>query len=186
MSSVQQSQNSQQTSSTGANRGYPRRGRGGRGRGNSQRGRQNTNPAGENARTTSNDNASVAENTQKSGRSRKFGGQLSTNEPTAPSTTTTAPSKRREPRPSGPKDVLTAYSRSGDVSIPDLTAKLIETLKAPPWAECVICWSSVIPQQPVWSCQPSEETNRCCWGVFHNKCIVAWSKKSEWSEFLCK
>ncbi|CAG8701779.1 16967_t:CDS:2, partial [Acaulospora colombiana] len=25
--------------------------------------------------------------------------------------------------------------------------------------------------QPTWACTVSEETNRCCWGVFHNKCI---------------
>lgn len=174
MSTTQQTPNSQQNTNT---RGYRGRGRG-RGR-NPRRGGQSTTPATEGARVTPNENTSTTGPPQKSSRSRKFGGQLSTNEPPAPLTTTPSSSRRREPRPSEQKDVQTTYSRSGDVTIPDLTAKLIDTLKTPPYADCVICWSSIHPQQPTWSCTLSEETNRCCWGVFHNKCIVAWSKKSE-------
>ncbi|KAG8807004.1 FKBP12-associated protein [Serendipita sp. 401] len=119
----------------------------------------------------------------KSTRSRKFGGQLSSPTPEqstatesvskpGPSHRSTGASSRHESTGS------TVYSQLDGVNVPDLTKKLIENLRTPPYADCVICFSPIHPLQPVWTCTVSEETNRCCWGVFHNKCIVAWSKKN--------
>lgn len=92
----------------------------------------------------------------------KFGAQLSaktTNEADITGNidvSKTISSSRRLPKPS--------------VDVPDLTARLTHSLTVPPYSECVICFSAIHPQQPTWSCTPSEETNRCCYGVFHNKC----------------
>lgn len=167
MSSIpQQTQPSQIPSSRGNNR----RGRGrrsGNGRANQSQ-EQRTNAAA----ATSSDKHEQPTQSQ-STRARKFGGQLSTPSTTGPfNNVPNRQPKQFENREAAP------HTRSEGVNIPDLTAKLMDTLKAPPYAECVICFGPIIPQQPTWACTVSEETNRCCWGVFHNKCIVAWSKKS--------
>jgi len=112
-----------------------------------------------------------------SSRARKFGGQLSTSTATAPLVSENGPNRQKASNVQGTATRI----RLDDVNIPDLTAKLMETLKAPPYAECVICFAPIIPQQSVWTCTVSEETNRCCWGVFHSKCIASWSEKSECS-----
>lgn len=60
----------------------------------------------------------------------------------------------------------------------DLTNRLAEALSAPPYADCAICFNSIRPDQPTWSCSPSVEANACCWTSFHLKCIRAWALKS--------
>lgn len=125
------------------------------------------------------------------GRRREFGAQLTSSDPssTTPEPTNGAESSSRPATPqhkrpqqsSKAKKKLTAV----DAPIPaaqDLTTRLTESMCKPPYADCPICFNEVHPLQPTWSCAISEETNRCCWTVFHNKCIVAWSKKSAWAE----
>ena len=125
------------------------------------------------------------------GRRREFGAQLTSSGPpsTSPEPTNGAgsgsrpatPQHKRPQQSSKAKTKLTAV----DAPIPaaqDLTTRLTESMCKSPYADCPICFNEVHPLQPTWSCAISEETNRCCWTVFHNKCIVAWSKKSEWAE----
>lgn len=170
MSSAQQQS---QTPQPAPSRGNNRRGRGRRpppsGRANQS---QEQRPRGT-AESPDQPERSTNKPNPQSTRARKFGGQLTTSTSTDKATNApTKESKNSETREAAP------HMRSEGVNIPDLTAKLMNTLKSPPYAECVICFAPIIPQQPTWACTVSEETNRCCWGVFHNKCIVAWSKKS--------
>lgn len=70
----------------------------------------------------------------------------------------------------------------------DLTSNLIHALRTPPYPDCAICFSSVHPLQPSWSCSPSvltsaredpqAENAQCCWTTFHLKCIKSWASKS--------
>lgn len=64
---------------------------------------------------------------------------------------------------------------SGD----DLTSILIFSLSTPPFPECMICFNQIRPEQPTWSCSPSEEKEApSCWNTFHFKCIQSWAGKS--------
>jgi len=127
------------------------------------------------------------------GRRREFGAQL-TSSPYAPNATpeqtnsaesssqSAAPQQHKRPQQT-PK-AKTKFA-AVDAPIPvaqDLTTRLTESMCKSPYADCPICFNEIHPLQPTWSCAISEETNRCCWTVFHNKCIVAWSKKSEYAE----
>jgi transcriptional repressor NF-X1 len=78
----------------------------------------------------------------------------------------------------------------------DLTSRLIRELSVPPYPDCLICFSSIHPAQPTWSCSPLipisaatddendkipgrlAETAQCCWTTFHLKCIRSWASKS--------
>jgi transcriptional repressor NF-X1 len=166
MSSVQQQTRPAQNSS---NRGNNRRGRGRRPNPN---GPTSMNPAEDHRHPVTAESPDPYEqiNNQQapqyqSSRARKFGGQLST-----PAATVSKNEPSKQPKSSHTREAA-PHTRLEGISIPDLTAKLMDTLKAPPYAECVICFAPIIPQQPIWACTVSEETNRCCWGVFHNKCI---------------
>jgi transcriptional repressor NF-X1 len=64
---------------------------------------------------------------------------------------------------------------SGD----DLTSTLIFSLSTPPFPECMICFNQIRPEQPTWSCSPSEEKEaQSCWNTFHFRCIQPWAGKS--------
>ncbi|TRM63424.1 hypothetical protein BD626DRAFT_494323 [Schizophyllum amplum] len=65
----------------------------------------------------------------------------------------------------------------------DLTSTLIHALKTPPYPDCPICFSSIHPAQPTWSCSPNipvitEGEAQYCWTTFHLKCIRSWASKS--------
>ncbi|KAJ3535850.1 hypothetical protein NMY22_g6296 [Coprinellus aureogranulatus] len=68
----------------------------------------------------------------------------------------------------------------------DLTSTLIRSLSTPPYPDCPICFSSIHPAQPIWSCSPSTPVVpsseggqvHYCWTSFHTKCIKAWAAKS--------
>jgi transcriptional repressor NF-X1 len=61
----------------------------------------------------------------------------------------------------------------------DLTSILTFSLSNPPFPECMICFNPVRPEQPTWSCSPSEEKEaQSCWNTFHLKCIQSWAGKS--------
>jgi transcriptional repressor NF-X1 len=76
----------------------------------------------------------------------------------------------------------------------DLTSRLIRDFQTRPHPDCVICFNSIHPAQPTWSCSPSSpvadvDSNvrtsnldnkdaHCCWTTFHIKCIRAWAAKS--------
>ena len=127
-------------------------------------------------------------------RRREFGAQLtSSNAPSASpgpadgesSSRPATPQHKRIQQPPKMKTKLAAVG----APIPaaqDLTTRLTESMSKPPYADCPICFNEIHPLQPTWSCATSEETNRCCWTVFHNKCIVAWSKKSEQCAYRCE
>jgi len=120
-------------------------------------------------------------------RRREFGAQLTSSDVSSASpgpangessSRPATPQHKRTQQPPKVKTKLVAV----DAPIPaaqDLTTRLTESISKPPYADCPICFNEIHPLQPTWSCAISEETNRCCWTVFHNKCIVAWSKKSE-------
>jgi len=67
----------------------------------------------------------------------------------------------------------------------DLTSSLIRSLSTPPYPDCPICFVSIHPAQPTWSCSPSipvilsgDGPAQYCWTSFHTKCIKAWAAKS--------
>ncbi|KAL5498772.1 FAP1 [Sanghuangporus vaninii] len=84
--------------------------------------------------------------------------------------------------------------KRNDAAKPDtLTNRLIDSLRTPPYADCPICFNSIHPAQPIWSCSPSgqqasssaandsDETpgdTQCCYTPFHLKCIKSWASKS--------
>ncbi|KAG0702207.1 hypothetical protein DFH29DRAFT_922785 [Suillus ampliporus] len=77
------------------------------------------------------------------------------------------PKKARPPRPKPlPAD--------------DLTSILTHALSTHPYPDCPICFNSIRPEQPTWSCSSSDpsENLQCCWTTFHLKCIRAWASKS--------
>ena len=129
-------------------------------------------------------------------RRREFGAQLtSSNAPTpspspgpADGESSSRPATPQHKRIQQPPKMKTKLAAVG-APIPaaqDLTTRLTESMSKPPYADCPICFNEIHPLQPTWSCATSEETNRCCWTVFHNKCIVAWSKKSEQCAYRCE
>ena len=199
------------TTTTTRSRPEPNRGRG-RGRGTSHTGtsdgpstsQPNATPAArpnrgrgraplERERSARDDPPHVHRGHRGGGRRREFGAQL-TSSPDVPSAT---PEPTIGAESSGRPATLQQHKRpqqtpkaktklaAVDAPIPvaqDLTTRLTESMCKSPYADCPICFNEIHPLQPTWSCATSEETNRCCWTVFHNKCIVAWSKKSEWAE----
>ncbi|KAL0564906.1 FKBP12-associated protein [Marasmius crinis-equi] len=114
----------------------------------------------------------------------KFGGQLtSSNEGTPASSDAPSSSKSRRDR----------YKRDPDPQEDDLTSNLIRALRNPPYADCPICFNSIHPPQPTWSCSPltpivaeekagekvhDDHDPQYCWTTFHLKCIKSWSEKS--------
>lgn len=75
--------------------------------------------------------------------------------------------------------------RKGATDVPetgDLTERLISSMSRRGNEEsidCPICFISIHPAQPTWSCAPSEQTSVCCWTTFHLKCVRSWASKSE-------
>ena len=63
---------------------------------------------------------------------------------------------------------------------------LIRGLTSAPYHDCPICFSSIRPDQAIWSCSPStpliqngqNEPSQYCWTSFHVKCIHSWADKS--------
>lgn len=61
----------------------------------------------------------------------------------------------------------------------DLTTRLIHSFThKEDGLDCPICFASIHPAQPIWSCSPGENTESCCWTTFHLKCIRSWAEKS--------
>ncbi len=63
----------------------------------------------------------------------------------------------------------------------DLTTRLIHSFTHKDDAlDCPICFNSIHPAQPIWSCSPdsAEHVEACCWTSFHLKCIRSWAAKS--------
>jgi hypothetical protein len=73
-----------------------------------------------------------------------------------------------------------------DHTADDLTSKLIHDLRTPPYLDCAICFNSIRPHEPTWSCSPStpvmptegSQQTQCCWATFHLKCVRSWASKS--------
>ncbi|KZV76711.1 hypothetical protein PENSPDRAFT_731024 [Peniophora sp. CONT] len=77
----------------------------------------------------------------------------------------------------------------------DLATRLTRALSTAPYPDCPICFASIHPAQPTWSCSPPhvpaaftsidggdanavQETAQCCWTTFHMKCIRNWAETS--------
>lgn len=60
----------------------------------------------------------------------------------------------------------------------DLATRLIYSLKTPPYLDCPICFNTLHPSQPIWSCSVGDNVTSCCWTSFHLKCIKDWAKRS--------
>ncbi|KAJ3984020.1 hypothetical protein F5890DRAFT_102720 [Lentinula detonsa] len=68
----------------------------------------------------------------------------------------------------------------------DLTSNLIRELSTYPYLDCLICFSSIHPQQPTWSCSPlipmleddTAQKPQYCWTTFHLTCIREWAEKN--------
>jgi transcriptional repressor NF-X1 len=98
-------------------------------------------------------------------RSRKFGSQLTSSG--AEGTSLNADRRQISKQPVVDPDEL------------DLTSRLIHLFTHKDDAlDCPICFNSIHPAQPIWSCSPSPEVDTCCWGTFHLKCIRSWAIKS--------
>jgi len=98
-------------------------------------------------------------------RSRKFGSQLTPSGGEGVS--------RNADRPQIPKQPAI------DPDNLDLTSRLMYSFTHKEDAlDCPICFNSIHPAQPIWSCTPSPEADTCCWGTFHLKCIRSWATKS--------
>jgi transcriptional repressor NF-X1 len=106
-------------------------------------------------------------------RRSRFGAGLTQPEPSESTTPHT-------PRKNQGKALLSNHE--GD----DLTSTLIRGLTLSPYHDCPICFSSVRPDQAIWSCSPSspliqngqKEPSQYCWTSFHVKCIRSWADKS--------
>ncbi|THH06861.1 hypothetical protein EW145_g3790 [Phellinidium pouzarii] len=82
--------------------------------------------------------------------------------------------------------------RRREAKADNLTNRLIESLRTPPYADCPICFNPIHPAQPIWSCSPTlrrdlppnndseyqAEDAQCCYTPFHLKCIKEWASKS--------
>ncbi|TFK41756.1 hypothetical protein BDQ12DRAFT_733207 [Crucibulum laeve] len=86
---------------------------------------------------------------------------------------------------SKPSEKYRAKSRAQEPIGDDLTSTLAHALSTPPYPDCPICFSSIHPAQPTWSCSPSTpviladgEEAQYCWTTFHVKCIRSWASKS--------
>lgn len=109
-------------------------------------------------------------------RGAKFNAGL-TETPSKEASSSNNPKPSQRYKSSGPK---------GD----DLTSTLIHALSTPPYPDCPICFASIHPAQPTWSCSRSlinrnaddagkeNESSQCCWTTFHLKCIRSWATKS--------
>ncbi|TFK63598.1 hypothetical protein BDN72DRAFT_963814 [Pluteus cervinus] len=120
-------------------------------------------------------------------RRRKFGAAL-----TEASSTTPSPSTATQPQNPSDRYKVKKPARSDNGPVADdLTSSLIHTLSTPPYPDCPICFVSIHPAQPTWSCSPSiptlppnnmEDTSsfvpQYCWTTFHVKCIRSWANKS--------
>ena len=110
----------------------------------------------------------------KSGRRAKFGATLT--QPGSSSKSNPTISNR----PQG--DLNPKRLPGGD----DLASSLIRNLSTPPYPDCPICFSSIRPEQAIWSCSPSipivtsseAQVQQYCWTSFHVKCIRSWAEKS--------
>lgn len=104
---------------------------------------------------------------------KQFGAQLTSATPAQPAST----SNQRAPKPKAPPVDLDGL---------DLTSRLIHSFTHKDDAlDCPICFNSIHPAQPIWSCSLSSENTSCCWGTFHLKCIRNWAAKST-SLFCCE
>ena len=68
----------------------------------------------------------------------------------------------------------------------DLTSRLIHDLRTSPYLDCTICYNSIRPHQPIWSCSPGfpiaptegTQQTQYCWVTLHLKCVRSWASKS--------
>ncbi|EIW85230.1 hypothetical protein CONPUDRAFT_135045 [Coniophora puteana RWD-64-598 SS2] len=113
-------------------------------------------------------------------RAAKFKGSLTTATDDAPDASThkKPAGKTHPPRRAAEPDTL--------------AGRLAHALQTPPYADCPICFNSIHPAAPTWSCAPptlgradqtdekpdTDSKDDCCWTTFHLKCIKSWASKS--------
>ncbi|KAI5119077.1 hypothetical protein M0805_005495 [Coniferiporia weirii] len=100
---------------------------------------------------------------------------------------TNGPSEARNASSASP-----APARNNETKVDNLTNRLIEALRTPPYVDCPICFNAIHPAQPIWSCSPTLRHDsppnddpenqsgdaQCCYTPFHLKCIKSWASKS--------
>ena len=107
-------------------------------------------------------------------RRSRFGARLTQPEPTESVTSHTFRKNKDK--------ALHPRNHEGD----GLISTLIRGLTSAPYHDCPICFSSIRPDQAIWSCSPStpliqigqKKTSQYCWTSFHVKCIRSWADKS--------
>ncbi|KAG8996655.1 FKBP12-associated protein [Tulasnella sp. JGI-2019a] len=137
-------------------------------------------------------NAATAAGPGPSSRRRQFGSKLTTIDHQADEASAVPASQGAHAPHYKPP-----HSRHSKAAVPhvykehaDLTSKLVasfarnvsNTDDAP---DCPICFNSISPGAPTWSCSPSPDDNLhmeagavTCWTPFHLKCIKEWASKS--------
>ncbi|KAG9017164.1 hypothetical protein FRB90_001516 [Tulasnella sp. 427] len=119
---------------------------------------------------------------QHTSRRQRFGAKLTTSE------------AQPLPTPPSPKAKATPIVITKDMDLTSrLTASFSRSAAAEDAPECPICFNSISPGAPTWSCTPAESNPKtysadpvhlehgasaCCWTTFHLKCIKAWASKS--------
>ncbi|KAG8942703.1 FKBP12-associated protein [Tulasnella sp. 424] len=114
---------------------------------------------------------------QHTSRRQRFGAKLTTSE-----------------TPPAPKVKPSATPITHDMDLTSrLTASFSRSASAEDAPDCPICFNSISPGAPTWSCTPAEWKSQaysadpvhiesgganCCWTTFHLKCIKAWASKS--------
>ena len=137
----------------------------------SQSRRRNPPDATTNSATT--DLNATTQNRPSTRRSR-FGAGLTQPEPTESTSSHASRKNKGRALPS---------SQEGD----DLISILTRKLTSAPYHDCPICFSSIRPDQAIWSCSPSSpliqngqtKPSQYCWTSFHVKCIHSWADKRE-------
>lgn len=76
-----------------------------------------------------------------------------------------------------------AARRAREPKADNLTNRLIDSLRTPPYADCPICFNSIHPAQPIWSCTPDSHR-----GPVFGKCLTTFESLSRYSylQFLYK
>lgn len=108
-----------------------------------------------------------------SSRRRQFGSKLTENEGTSSSKQTVT--------------VITPAAQELDLTS-RLTASFSRSASKEEAPDCPICFNSISPGSPIWSCTPQTSdldpahaeygSSNCCWSSYHLKCIKTWASRS--------
>ncbi|KAG8925884.1 FKBP12-associated protein [Tulasnella sp. 418] len=139
------------------------------------------------ADAVSDPNAQQPKGPSRSARRRQFGSKLTTTDDNATPTPTEHSSGGHRRTQSSNKNAAAPSTQSKDMDLTSrLTAAFSRTASPDDAPDCPICFSTIGPGNPTWSCSPTldgsdplhDEHGVCCWTSFHLKCIKSWAAKS--------